>query len=193
MVLKIKFGRIATLTMLSAAVLLVHARAQVVPAGYQPRHVLWVGAEYPNFSASFPYQTDQHLMGAGAFANFRLNDRFDLEADVRFLQFGGFEGSTESNYFVGPVVYPYTRGRLRFYGKMLAGDGKIHYPYAIGNANYFALAPGVGVQYRMSRRWKVRIGYEYQIWLNSPGYANEPKHELTPNGIYLGVAYRVFH
>jgi len=37
-----------------------------------------------------------------------------------------------------------------------------------------------------------QIEYEYQLWPGSPGYASEPKHELTPNGFQVGVAYRVF-
>jgi opacity protein-like surface antigen len=189
--LKIGFCRIATLTILSTA-WLVPARAQVAPSGYESNHVLWVGAEYSNFSASFPYQSGQRLTGAGAFACFRLNYRFGLEGDVRFLQFGGFEGSTESNYLAGPVVYPLQKGRLRLYGKFLVGDARIDYPYAIGDANYFALAPGAGANYQMRRRWLLRINYEYQLWLHSPGYANEPNHQLTPNGFDVGVAYRVF-
>ena len=111
--LEVRFVRILSLAMLSAAVLLAPARAQVVPAGYEGRRVLWVGAEYSNFSASFPYQSGQRLKGAGAFADFRLNDRVALEGEVRFLQFGGFEGSTESNYLAGPVVFPFRKGRLR--------------------------------------------------------------------------------
>jgi opacity protein-like surface antigen len=190
MELKIRFGRIVTLAMLSTA-LLAPARAQVLPSGYEPNHVLWVGAEYSNFSASFPYQSGQRIEGAGAFASFRLNYRFGLEGDVRFLQFGGFEGSAESNYLAGPVVHLFQKGRLRLYGKFLAGDARIDYPYAIGDANYFALAPGAGANYQMSRRWLLRFGYEYQIWLNSPGYSNVPNHQLTPNGFAAGVAYRV--
>jgi opacity protein-like surface antigen len=189
--LKIGFCRIAALIMVSTA-LLAPVRAQVVPSGYEPNHVLWVGAEYSNFSASFPYQSGQRLEGLGAFATYRLNYRFGLEGDVRFLQFGGYEGSTESNYLAGPDVHLFQKGRLRLYGKFLVGDAKIDYPYAIGDANYFALAPGGGANYRLHRRWLLRIDYEYQIWLNSPGYANVPNHQLTPNGFDIGVAYRVF-
>jgi opacity protein-like surface antigen len=192
MKLKGKFRRIATLTTLSAVVMLSSVRAQVVPAAFESRHVLWAGAEYSNIHASFPYQSGQRLQGAGAFADFHLNYRLDIEGEALFLRFGGFEGSTESNYLAGPVAYPFTKGRLRFYGKLLAGAGRIHYPFAIGDASYFALAPGAGATYRIDHHWMLRIGYEYELWLNSPGYTNEPNHELTPNGFHLGVAYRVF-
>ena len=126
------------------------------------------------------------------FADFHLNSRIALAGDARFLNWGGFEGSTESSYLAGPKVFILARGKFRPYGKMLVGVGKIHYPFAIGDAGYLALAPGAGTEYRVSRRWMLRIEYEYQIWHDSPGFANEPNHGLTPNGFHLGVAYRVF-
>jgi len=181
----------AMLIALSAA-LNVHLEAQVAPSAYRTPHVLWVGAEFSDVHASFPYQSSQRLLGMGVFADFKLNGRVGLEGDARFLHFGGFEDSTESSYLLGPKAYFLTRGRLQPYGKLLVGVGRIHYPFEIGDASYFSLAPGVGSGYRLSRRWMLRAEYEYQMWPNSPGYANVPKHELTPNGFHLGVEYRVF-
>jgi opacity protein-like surface antigen len=177
--------------MLFAALVHVPLRAQAAPAAYRTPHLLWVGAEYSDMSASFPYQSSQRLEGVGVFADFKLNGRVGLEGDARFLHFGGFEDSTESSYLAGPKAYFFTRGRFQPYGKLLVGVGKIHYPFEIGDSSYFALAPGAGSGYRLSRHWMLRAEYEYQIWPNSPGYANEPKHELTPNGFHVGVAYRV--
>jgi len=183
---------IATLMGLSAILLLTPTHAQVAPSAYRSTQSVWVGAEFSNMSASFPYQSSQRLFGIGVFADFKWNGHVGLEGDARFLRFGGFENSTESSYLVGPKAYFLTRGRFQPYGKLLVGEGKIHYPFAIGDASYFALAPGVGSGYRLSRRWMLRAEYEYQTWLDSPGYANEPKHELRPNGFHFGVAYRVF-
>jgi opacity protein-like surface antigen len=183
---------IAMLMMLSAALLRLPLVAQAVPAAYRSPHVLWVGAEFSDVRASFPYQSSQRLFGVGAFADFKLNGRIGIEGDARFLRFGGFENSTESSYLAGPKAYFLTRGRLHPYAKLLVGAGKIHYPFEIGDASYFALAPGAGSDYRLSSRWMLRAEYEVQMWLNSPGYANEPSHELTPNGFHVGVAYRVF-
>jgi len=187
-----KLRRTAMPIALVAALFVVPAHAQVVPAAYSSPRSLWVGAEYSNISASFPYQSDQRLQGGGAFVDYNLSRHLGLEFDARFLPSGGFQGSTESSYLVGPKGFFLERGRFRPYGKMLVGDGKIHYPFAIGDASYLALAPGAGASYRIDRRWMLRIDYEYQLWLNSPGYANEPNHVLTPNGFYLGFAYRVF-
>ena len=177
---------------LSNVLLLVSARAQVAPSAYRATQSIWVGAQYSNINASFPYQSGQRLYGVGVFADFKWNGRLGLEGDARLMHFGGFADSTESSYLAGPKVYFLSRGRFQPYGKFLLGEGKIHYPFQIGNASYFALAPGAGSNYRLSRRWMLCAEYEYQIWHDSPGYANEPKHELTPNGFHVGVAYRVF-
>jgi opacity protein-like surface antigen len=179
------------LTMFSAALLRAPLQAQAAPAAYRTPHLLWVGAEFSDVRASFPYQSNQRLSGVGAFVDFKLNGHVGLEGDARFLSFGGFENSTESSYLAGPKAYLFARGKFQPYGKLLLGVGKIHYPFEIGDASYFALAPGVGSNYRLSRRWMLRAEYEYQMWLNSPGFANEPNHSLTPNGFHVGVAYRV--
>lgn len=183
--------RIATLTIFSLVLSVQHAQAQVVPSGYEPGHSLWVGAEYSNVHASFPYGSSQRLQGAGALFDFHLTPRVGLLGDARFLNWGGFEGSTESSYLAGPRVFLFAKGKFRPYGKALVGAGRIHYPFAIGDASYLALAPGAGTEYRMSPRWMLRFDYEYQIWFNSPGYINEPDHRLTPNGFHIGVAYRL--
>jgi len=177
---------------LSAALLHLSVRAQVVPAAFGPADSIWVGAEYSNVHASFPYQSNQRLSGLGVFAGFNLRGRVGLEGDARFLHFGGFYDSTESSYLAGPKVYLFKKGRFQPYGKFLVGVGKIHYPFDIGDASYFALAPGGGASYRLSHRWMVRAEYEYQIWPDSPGYPNEPHHPLTPNGVQLGLAFKLF-
>ena len=182
-----------TLTTLSLALLLVPARAQVDPSAYGPGHSLWVGAEYSNISASFPYQSGQRLQGVGVFADFHVNYRLGFAGVARFLPSGGFEGSTESSYLAGPKIFFFAKGRFQPYGKMLVGVGRIHYPFAIGNASYLALAPGAGAEYRISGRgrWMLLFDYEYQLWHDSPGYTNVPNHELTPNGFHVGVAYGI--
>ena len=185
-------GCLAILTMLFAVLWLAPAQAQVVPAAYGPADSLWVGAEYSNVSASFPYQSGQRLQGVGAFADYHMKYPLGLEGEARFLTFGGFQGSTESSYLAGPKIFFLAHGKLLPYGKLLVGVARIHYPFAIGNANYFALAPGAGAEYSIGRHLTLRAEYEYQIWEDSPGYANEPDHQLTPNGFHIGIAYRVY-
>jgi opacity protein-like surface antigen len=175
-----------------AAGLLVHsAQAQVVPSATRPTHSLWVGGEYSNINASFPYQSGQRLWGIGAFADYHLTSHIGLEAEARFLRFNRFYGETEDNYLAGPRYLVGRFGRLQPYAQCLAGIGKIQYPFEIGNGSYFALAPGAGANYRIGDRWSLRGEYEYQLWLNSPNIVNEPTHEIRPNGFHIGVAFRL--
>jgi opacity protein-like surface antigen len=166
--------------------------AQVAPSAFRAADSLWVGGEYANFDASFPYQSHQRLQGIGAFVDFNLNAHLGVEGDARFLSFGGFDGVTESTYLIGPRYRFAKRARLQPYAQALFGVGHIHYPFEIGDANYFALAPAGGISYRLRGQWSLRAEYEYQFWLNSPGYSNQPSHQLRPNGFNLGVAYRLF-
>lgn len=183
---------IAILAALPGALMLAPARGQVVASAYGPAHALWAGAEYSYFNASFPYQSGQRIGGVGVFADYHVTPIIAVEGDAQFLPFGGFHGVTESSFLAGPKAFFLARGRFRPYGKALVGVGNIHYPFAIGNANYLSLAPGAGTEYSIGRRWSLRGEYEYQMWLNSPGYVNEPNHELTPNGFHIGLAYRIF-
>lgn len=185
-----KYGFIAILATL-AALWPTPASAQVVPAGFQAAHSIWVGGQYSYFSASFPYQTTQRIQGAGVFGDYHIHNSFWLEGEASFLEFGGFEGSTESSYLAGPRVQFLRRGKFQPYGKLLVGMAGIHYPYAIGDAHYFAFAPAGGLDYRLSARWFLRGEYEYQFWPGSPGYANVPSHELTPSGFHIGLAYKI--
>ena len=169
------------------------AQAQAVPSGFEERRSVWVGGECSYVSASFPYQSGQHIFGCGVFANMRWTPHLDMEGDVRWLPVGGFAGSTESSYLVGPRYIFRRFGKIQPYGKFLVGLGKIHYPYDIGDGTYFALAPGGGVNYRVSRRLTIRGEYEYQLWSNSTGFVNQPGHTLKPNGFHVGVAYRILN
>jgi opacity protein-like surface antigen len=183
--------RIAALLALALAASI--ASAQVVPSAYRQAKSLWIGAEYSNVNASFPYQSNQRLSGIGVFADFNWNGHIGVEADARFLHFGNFYGETESSYLAGPrYLFPQWH-HLQPYAKTLIGIGRIHYPFQIGDASYLAIAPGAGVNYRISHRWTVRGEYEYQLWPDSPGFSNRPSHELTPHGFHLGLAYRPFH
>lgn len=187
----LRWKRACLLAAAAFGLLAVPVCAQVAPSAYREAASLWAGGEYSNIHASFPYQSSQRLAGAGAFVDFNWRGRFGVEGDARFLQFGNYHGETESSYLAGPrYLLPRFR-KFQPYAKFLVGEGKIHYPFDIGDASYLALAPGGGVNYRLSRKWLVRGEYEYQIWPSSPGFANEPNHPLTPNGFHLGIAYRI--
>jgi hypothetical protein len=178
---------ILILAVLSAA----GAWAQSAPAGFKSRTSLWVGAGYTNMHASFPFASGQRMSGYGVLVDYHWLPLLDVEAEGLWLSHGGFEGTTESSYLAGPKHRFRSFHHIQPYGKFLVGNGRIHFPFAIGDGSYFALVPGGGATYSISKSWAVRGDYEMQYWLNSPGFANQPKHSFTPNGFQAGIVYRL--
>jgi opacity protein-like surface antigen len=164
---------------------------QVVPSAVGPHHALWVGGEYTNIEASFPYQSNARLWGIGGFADYHLGAHVGVEAEARFLRFNSYYGESEDNYLAGPRYAIGSFGKLQPYAQFLVGLGRIQYPFQIGSGSYLALAAGAGANYRIGRRWSLRGQYEYQMWPGSPNIVNEPAHQLMPNGIQGGVAFRL--
>jgi opacity protein-like surface antigen len=169
------------------------AHAQAAPSAFRDAASIWVGVDYSNYHASFPYASGIRMTGMGGFADWNFTGgHIGVEGRANFLRWGGFYDTTESSYLAGPRYMFLRWHRLQPYGKALIGVGSIHYPFKIGDASYFAFAPGGGVNYRLSYRWTVRGDYEFQWWMNSPGYPNQAKHGLSPNGASIGIAYRLF-
>jgi opacity protein-like surface antigen len=166
-------------------------RAQAVYAAHESNRFLWAGGECGDFSASFPYQSNQRMFGCGLTANARWTYHIDVEGTARWLG-NGYAGTTERTLLIGPRYIIHRFGYFEPYGKFLVGDGTINYPYSIGTDSYFTLAPGGGVNVRVMPKLNVRVEYEYQFWLNSPGFTNEPNHPLHPNGVNVGVVYRLW-
>jgi opacity protein-like surface antigen len=182
---------ICSMVALAASVFASSAQAQVVPSGEEAGRALWVGGEYSNIQAGFPYQSSQRLWGIGGFADYHLTPHFDVEGEVRFLRFNSFYGETEDNYLAGPRYLIERFEKIQPYAQCLVGFAKMQYPFSIGTGQYFALAPGAGANYRISHRWSLRGEYEFQLWPGSPNLANEPAHEIQPNGFHVGLAYRL--
>ncbi len=167
----------------------VAAFAQAAPSATGPTRGFWVGAEYANFNASFPYQSNHRLTGYGVFADYFFGKHLGVEANARFLSFQSYHGESESNYLAGPQYRSRNFGKFQLYAEGLVGLGKIQFPFSIGSGSYFAVVPSGGAYYRLARRWQLRAGYDYEFWLNSPNVTNAPAHELTPSGFHAGVAF----
>jgi opacity protein-like surface antigen len=167
------------------------AHGQVIPSAEGAGQSLWVGAEYANLKAGFPEGSTTRLSGVGVFGNFNWNHRFGVEGRARFLNIGSWNGETEQDYLAGPRYTFLHRNKLRPYALFQVGFVKMQYPFSVGSGTFFAMAPGGGVEYRLSRKWSVRGSYEFQMLMNSPNFTNEPQYGIKPNGGIVGLSYRL--
>jgi hypothetical protein len=179
------------LTALAACLLAIATQAQVVPSATGPGRALWLGGEYSNIHAGFPYESNQRLSGIGAFADYHITGHFGVEANARFLRFNSFYSETEDNYLAGPRYLVGRFGKLQPYAQCLIGIGTIQYPFQIGTGSYLAVAPGVGANYPIAGKWSLTGGYEYQFWPGSTDVAGEPAHSIAPSGFHVGLAFRL--
>lgn len=170
--------------------------AQSAPAAEGGAYSLWVGAEASFFNPDWGCPTNalfscsHELRGVAVFADLNhLFGRVGLEGEGRWLPWNGNAGVREANYLVGPRVQIYSGRRFSANGKVLAGAG-IFQPRGLSQQWWSAFVPGLTLGYKVSHRLTVRADYEYQRW---PGFVgNLGPHGLTPNGLSLGVSYRVF-
>jgi opacity protein-like surface antigen len=165
---------------------------QVEPDADKGKASLWAGAEFANYRAGFPHGSGLRLSGVGAFVTFNRTHHIGFEGHVRFLYVNSWNGETEQDYLAGPRYTFFMSNRWRPFADLEVGAVRIHYPFHIGTGDQFAIAPGGGLEYRVSHRVSVRGIYEYQILPNSPNFTDEPHFGVHPNGVYGGLSIRPF-
>lgn len=146
-------------------------------------------------SNNAPYTCWNHqLLGVGAVIDLNhVIGRFGAEGEARWLHWRGpGSGLVQSNYLLGPRYQAYRRGRTSLYAKGLVGGSWMTLPFHRGNGSYFTVAPGVTLEYRLSRKLTFKADYEYQWWPAFSGIAGLQSHGLTPNGFSVGLTYRVW-
>jgi opacity protein-like surface antigen len=55
------------------------------------------------------------------------------------------------------------------------------------------MSPGGGLDYQINHKWSLRGSYEYQLLSNSPSFTDEPKFGIKPNGVSVGISYRLWN
>jgi opacity protein-like surface antigen len=167
------------------------ALAQVAPSAFRNRNTLTVGGYYSYFDTDY---ISSRMTGVGAYADLSpaLLRHLGVEAEGRWLIFNAPHNFREYNYFIGPR-YQFAVGQhVKPYAKLLLGAGEINFPYQLAHGGYFALAPGGGIDYVVTQRWKLRADYEYQIWPSAVGIPGIESSALKPNGVSAGFSYRFF-
>lgn len=86
-----------------------------------------------------------------------------VEGEARWLEYHQTANVHVETYLIG-ARYHFDVGRMQPYVKALVGDGHFNFPYNYAYGNYLVIAPGGGVDYRLSRRWSARADFEYQYW-----------------------------
>lgn len=153
-------------------------------AGVGPGLYTTVGIEGSFFKGDYG---QVNLYGPAIVVDAHIHRYVGLEAEARFLRWGGKQGVQQNTYLAGPRVSLRPVGWVP-YVKMPVGLGTMRFPYGYGNGNYFVLAPGAGVEKWIANdnvRLRV-IDLEYQVW---PQFTFGT---LKPYGISTGISFRVW-
>jgi opacity protein-like surface antigen len=181
---------------LIAALLLlmpVLAAAQSVYDAQRSPIAFSAGGSYSYFDAAYG---GYHIVGLTAYADLSpiLWDRLGVEGEGRWLTFNTSNGFREYTYLIGPrYQFSWSKHRgLHPYIKTLAGEGVIDFPNHTAYGRYFVFAPAGGVDINVVNRWRIRAEYEYQFWPGAPGIPGLPSGAMEPNGVSVGINYRIF-
>jgi Outer membrane protein beta-barrel domain len=169
------------------------AKAQTVPDAYEGPFALHAGGFGSAFNSDFTSFSSgmTPLFGAGTFMDIKFRKYVQIEAEVRWLTFDKYLNTgSQINYSVGPLVPIHKFGKFQTYGKFLITDTKVSYPANLGYGHYLDYTMGGGVDMRLTRHLRLRpIDFEYHY---IPNYFTNPSVSITPMGISVGLAYRVF-
>ena len=162
------------------------AYGQVEPAAFEHKPTVTAGgfgsAFQPDYADNGVAQSSPNpLVGIGAYVDVKLSRWVGIESEGRWLRFNQYVGINEDNYLIGPKVPIHTMKGFTPYGKFLVGLGGGSFL----NGHTTVLAYGGGADYRLSRRFTLRVAdFEYQQWLTTP--------RLYPYGGSVGIGYNFF-
>jgi hypothetical protein len=164
------------------------ASGQVVPSADAGGYSLIVGATATGDILGYG---DRKMIGVAAIADLDTRRRIGLEGEAQWLTFHQTANVHTTTYLAGPR-YHLSYGRFQPYVKGLIGFGEFYYPgYGssgnLGTDKDFVLEPGGGLDFRVTRRIRIRVAdFEYQIW---PQFHYGT---LSSYGLSTGIRVRVF-
>ncbi len=158
------------------------AHAQTVESANAGRAMLTVGAGASGYEVQYG---QRKLLGVTGWIDAQSIRRLGLEGEVRILDWHQ-HANVHAETYLGGLRYHFNAGRTQPYVKVLAGLGKFNFPYNFATGRYFVVAPGGGIDYRLSHRFSVRADFEYQYWPQFTFGA------MSSGGGTIGLRYRVF-
>ena len=162
------------------------ARAQSPESAVGDWSSLSVGG---SFNASRIQYGQRWLLGGTGFVDANFTWRYGIEGETNWEVLRQFEQTHATTYLLGPRFQLAGMGdnaQWRPYVKFLVGDGYFNFPYHYATGNYFVMAPGGGIDYRLNSRIRLRVAdVEYQYW---PGFTYGSMTDLS---VSTGVRYRI--
>jgi hypothetical protein len=159
------------------------AIAQAVPAGDGGGVSIFAGATASGFSVQYG---EQKMLGVSTVVDADTRRSIGLEGEARWLLFHETEDVHVTTWLAGPR-YHRSMGKFQIYGKGLVGVGEFTFPYNYAHGSYLVIAPGGGVDYAITHRFRLRVAdAEYQYW---PQFTFGP---MSSFGISTGLRIRVF-
>jgi hypothetical protein len=181
-----RHGCRAALAMVLLAACLGPARpsgAQSAPAAQANDFLLFAG--FTATGSELQYG-DRKMLGFTGFVDVDTRRRYGLEAETGWAIYHQTANVHTSDYLLGPR-YRFPMGRLQPYAKVLVGIGEFNFPYNYAHGSYLLVAPGGGVDLRLSRRLRLRLAdCEYQYW---PQFTYGSMSALS---VSSGIKIRVF-
>lgn len=157
--------------------------AQVVAGGDVGGATISAGATASGYYVQYG---DQKMVGVSAFVDADTRRRIGLEVEGRWLEFHEMANVHTETYTIGPR-YHLTFGRFQPYVKGLVGFSEFNFPYNYAHGSYLVLAPGGGLDFRLTHRIRIRAAdFEYQYW---PQFTYGA---MTSYGVSTGLKILIF-
>ncbi len=156
---------------------------QAVESATVSKASLWAGVGGSGYYIQYGTIEELGIMG---FIDADTGHHFGIEAEGRWLEFHQ-TANVHVETYLGGLRYHFNMKRFQPYAKGLVGVGDFNFPYGYAYGSYLVVAPGAGVDYRLSHRWSLRaVDFEYQYW---PQFTYGA---MSSAGISTGIRYRIF-
>jgi hypothetical protein len=175
--------RILLLTSLLVGICRAHAQSPEAAVGNYG--ALGVGG---SVSATHLQYGDHWLGGGTVFVDANWNWRYGIEGEAGWAVLHQQSDTHATTYLIGPryQLSGIRDYKYRPYVKFLVGDGRFNFPYNYAHGNYFVMAPGAGLDYRLNPRIRIRlVDAEYQYW---PGFTYGAMSNFS---VSVGVRYQI--
>jgi hypothetical protein len=156
---------------------------QALPTATGPGSYTDVGVTGSYFNINYG---KQWVGGGSIYVDANLYHRYGVEIQYQTLRFHEQGDMRQTTYLAGPRV-SFRQAGLVPYADILIGRGDFDFPYGYAKGTYFLYAPGVGLDYDLTHRIKLRlINVQYQEWTKFT-FGN-----LHPYGASAGISLRVW-